>query len=607
MKQVWLALSNWWNAYFFGWVGSAFGRIGGALGWFFAHGRAAVAWSARNLKPLLFSLFGFSLVIGFVISWRFDPNLTMHPASASWFWTCHNQEPSISCLGSRTNVIDDCALQPDELLDFEEASVEFLKPTKRLPLMYYDLILRSDLERAGGKLIREDNPDSIVLDITTLNIGTFSQILHEHVVDTRKVTEVKHQTDTEYVDLIYRDTNQLIALLASPQHSCEARVSYRAPWWYWEFRDDQPQAWKVRGAKFAAIIAVAAIAVVLAASVATTIMALSWAIVRGLIDLPLALLRLFPIVRAWIRIQRWPLVPIDPYPELRGTPVLFQLSDLHLTTTMLVEPEMRGLTNGFPPKATIKARMERFLQHCERAELPVLITGDITDRGLAEEWEVAREILSTFPREREVFVVLGNHDVTIGDVATPQEMRDARLERRLIADKYLRGITVVYDGLWHKRMDGFRLILLDSNLYASRQVLSNAVGRFGPRQLKDLAAFLSTVDEDIIVAGHHHIGLHTAHHRSIDDPFLVAIDGPALLDILLHYSARTRRHVLYLHGHTHGESLSVLERENARVLIYEHPSSTRAHPEQEGIHACRVSCVYHSNEGFSIERIDLPL
>ncbi|MFM8681400.1 MAG: phosphodiesterase [Alphaproteobacteria bacterium] len=118
---------------------------------------------------------------------------------------------------------------------------------------------------------------------------------------------------------------------------------------------------------------------------------------------------------------------------------IVQLSDLH------VRPRGDVAYGRVDPAPMLEAAVARILSLSPRPDL-VLATGDLTDRGLREEYGLLGAILSRLPMR--VLLLPGNHD-------RREEMRGAL--RALDA-------TIPASGPMHRAIDegGLRLVLLDS-------------------------------------------------------------------------------------------------------------------------------------------------
>lgn len=189
-----------------------------------------------------------------------------------------------------------------------------------------------------------------------------------------------------------------------------------------------------------------------------------------------------------------------------------------------------------------------------------------------------------------VLLIPGNHDLCFNPIESPDLDRSRTAARRAL---FLTRAARIEGGPWaikpgrtwrqvfprmHTTRSGVHLFAFDTNGYGSRQTLSNAVGIFGDHALTHLERELARLTGPVVVMAHHHVA--RPLERSLTkDPFLIAVDARALLDILCRYNARDPEHngVLVVHGHRHLDALTRYENHRGRVDIYSHPSSTLGH------------------------------
>jgi len=230
----------------------------------------------------------------------------------------------------------------------------------------------------------------------------------------------------------------------------------------------------------------------------------------------------------------------------------------------------------------------------------VVISGDITDLGLAAEWEAATCIMQEFERAcvsaPRLLLLAGNHDISINVSNSPDYWLSKRREREAgflhLAKRFhpqkqsIAACSSMYElfpSCEPIRLSGglapsLRIISLDSNGYRSRFMTSNAIGAFGKRQLRRLEALLFQETGPVIVLTHHHIT--RAHNLSrqgragFQSIYLNALDAAELLIMLVDYSMRPGNKVLVVHGHKHEELFEKYAWLGGEVFIYGHPSST---------------------------------
>jgi len=261
--------------------------------------------------------------------------------------------------------------------------------------------------------------------------------------------------------------------------------------------------------------------------------------------------------------------PDAEFPPARGTRLRFaHLSDLHLTTLAglralaLRDQRLLGYLSWRRRRryrhlrTTVDALATRIL-----AAQPdhIVVTGDLTHIGHAEEIDEARAWLGRLGAARDVTLVPGNHDLyiarggahmlgrwrpwLIGDDAT-----DAAPE---FPSLRVRG-PVAFIGLCS----------------AAPSPPFFATGRLGGRQIDRLADLLAQT----AVRGLCRVVL--LHHAPLpgDDPWRKRlIDAPRLREVLRAHGAE-----LVLHGHGHEATIRVLQSRGARIPIVQAPSASAA-------------------------------
>jgi Calcineurin-like phosphoesterase len=286
-------------------------------------------------------------------------------------------------------------------------------------------------------------------------------------------------------------------------------------------------------------------------------------------------------------------------------PILLQISDPHITLDAApYEIEVAPAMWPFSRPVDTLGKFRALLAHVSANPIApvVVVSGDITDLGLAAEWEAATRSMQEFEasceRAPRLLLLAGNHDVSINVSKSPDYWLRKRREReagflqlakRFHPQKEQRRITAcnsmyeLFPSCESIRTPGpaaslLRIISLDSNGYRSRFMTSNAIGAFGKRQLRRLQALLFQETGPVIVLTHHHVT--RAHNLSrqgqagFQSIYLNALDSEDLLTMLLDYSVRPENKVLVVHGHKHEELFEKYKRLGGEVFIYGHPSST---------------------------------
>ncbi|XXU50070.1 metallophosphoesterase [Sorangium sp. So ce1014] len=292
-----------------------------------------------------------------------------------------------------------------------------------------------------------------------------------------------------------------------------------------------------------------------------------------------------------------------------GRLVLCQLSDLHLTANgrepYEIEESSAAWPEGVarPDTADLTGRLRRLVAEIAAMRPPlVALTGDMTDLGEEAQWAELEAALAGIPASTQVLMVPGNHDIAINIGTSPDPYLTKRAEReqrfievltrvergpfqpplhipaRKRARRRLRAIA----GLYPRRLDlegGIRIFGLNSNRYRSRFVGSNAIGQIGGGQLRRLARALRRGSGPVVVLLHHHVA-RLAGPISLNDTFMIAMDGPRLLEMLAAYQQKNpkKNSALVLHGHKHLAFFGhYRSKSGGRVSVYAHPSSTLGH------------------------------
>ena len=272
---------------------------------------------------------------------------------------------------------------------------------------------------------------------------------------------------------------------------------------------------------------------------------------------------------------------------LVARPLVAHVSDTHVTSDGRQPYEIAVTPSLWPHESQINtsSRFIALWKHVRSMQPSVmpLHTGDITDAGLNGEWEMVRAVVGF---DKDAILIPGNHDLCLKDDQTSKSIvgaegfREASKQQRDACFTELKncGSSVEFPHLrqLHQSASGAHLLMLDSNRYASRYVLSNAVGEFGADQLSRVETMISNLTSPLIVACHHHVIRKPSHGalefvRSLCE---IAIDSRRLLRVLAAYNRRTGAAVLVVHGHKHETFAHRFQHKAGLVQIYGHPSST---------------------------------
>jgi 3',5'-cyclic AMP phosphodiesterase CpdA len=111
--------------------------------------------------------------------------------------------------------------------------------------------------------------------------------------------------------------------------------------------------------------------------------------------------------------------PIPADCVVAGRNLFVDLSDLHLVSS----PREKTNDGSVPGNAFFSSRLklaEKFMPKY------LFLTGDITDTGSVDQWEIAWESLKDLPDSTKVLMVPGNHDQNEAFISTPISLDEAR-------------------------------------------------------------------------------------------------------------------------------------------------------------------------------------
>jgi 3',5'-cyclic AMP phosphodiesterase CpdA len=280
------------------------------------------------------------------------------------------------------------------------------------------------------------------------------------------------------------------------------------------------------------------------------------------------------------------------------------LSDLHVVSDRY-GLRMETGTRGPRGNSYIRRALEQIARIHDSAPLDrILVTGDVTDAGIRQEWTAFLDLLRAHPDLRaRVSFIPGNHDVNIVDRTNPgrmdlpgsatQALRKLRTvlaldavqgDRSRLIDpvsgspgptlrEYLREgdraealralarsgdpaarkeMTRIWDRIFPlvepADAGGCGLILLDSNA-RSHFSLTNAIGVIGRRQRQTLKLILrNSTDTASIILLHHQLIEYPGTSVGLRDRIgLALINAPDVLAAIAPHASR----VMVLHGHRH--------------------------------------------------------
>jgi len=220
------------------------------------------------------------------------------------------------------------------------------------------------------------------------------------------------------------------------------------------------------------------------------------------------------------------------------------LSDLHLR-------------RGHPERTRVSLRALE-LPEVQAADL-VVVTGDVTESGLAYELDAAEELLTDVAAEGRLMVVPGNHDTSLHGLNASNIVNRLSGARREISERF--AALSVSSGQacqigsrhspWPIRRDlgAGRCVVygLDSTRAAFGDLLAR--GCCGESQLAALDRELDDLprDQRVVFALHHHVTRHPSGRGAFDfDPALELLDKHEVQKLLRRYQVE-----LVLHGHRH--------------------------------------------------------
>ncbi|MDF1562871.1 MAG: metallophosphoesterase [Deltaproteobacteria bacterium] len=267
---------------------------------------------------------------------------------------------------------------------------------------------------------------------------------------------------------------------------------------------------------------------------------------------------------------------------------LVHLSDLHLTASdedSRSEPRLFGKLQGM--NATFRALLRE--EPVQSADW-ILVTGDVTDRGDREAWEVFWAAVGEAGLKRRVRLVPGNHDVC--HLGAPRIGERSRLMgedlERMRAGVCLGRPRKQTLFPWVEFLEPGRLALigLDSNNAGNGNGVVNAIGRIGNRQTRRLVRLLRQPEVAAcpakILLMHHSPNLPRAR-RGAEHYGPLSRWGHEVPDV----DRVTLRHLcalggvrLIAHGHLHRSD----DRELDGVRIVGAPASTEPKPGTSGVY-----------------------
>jgi hypothetical protein len=268
---------------------------------------------------------------------------------------------------------------------------------------------------------------------------------------------------------------------------------------------------------------------------------------------------------------------IAPAQEL--APVCALISDSHVLAPGATPCELdvdpgQWPWRAAPTSADVTAALARVLDHvAAHGPRTVVWCGDEVDTGDPREWHEWRRVVDAVPRLMHR-VVPGNHDVcfnrphdadyTLARRAAREDAYQAHAGR--LADFPVVDTLITDAG-------PVTLILLDSCRHRSAHILSNAVGKFGDDQLRELARVLAVTRGPVLCISHHHVWRDAAFLQP-EAWYNTVVDADRLVDALAAYRRRDpRNHVLVCHGHRHALTAGHVGPPDAAIAVVGMPSS----------------------------------
>ena len=235
---------------------------------------------------------------------------------------------------------------------------------------------------------------------------------------------------------------------------------------------------------------------------------------------------------------------------------MIHLSDLHLTPNDSIprsEVKLFGRNKGMNTFFRNLLEDERI-----RTADFIMITGDITDRGDQESWQVFWNLVTNAGLQKRVKVIPGNHDICcLGINPTPNSKARVGENRRKVK-KGLLSCDQETEFPWaYQPHKDVVLFGLDSNNAGNLTGLSNAVGTIGFHQLEALARKIKKFRKIPVKIISLHHSPNIASKKTAAKRFQ---KGLPLWKVLTHQVPRADRRSLRLLALTH----------NVRLIIHGH-------------------------------------